>query len=71
MISARALEHVINCVKLLADIKPSTSRDLYALIKYLKKSPSIDITSEKNEPESYTFEELLASAEVTRYKDKN
>lgn len=70
MISARALEHVVNCVKLLADIKPSTSKDLYSLIKYLRKSPSIDVTGD-NEPESYTFEELLASAKLKSYKDKN
>ena len=71
VISQRALKQACNCIKLLADIKPSAGRDLHALISYLKKSPSIDVTGDDKKPESYTFEELLASAKLRSYKDKN
>ena len=66
MISERAVKQLLNCVKLLADIKPSASEDLHNLINYVKQSPNITYTGfgKKNKKDSFTLDEILKQAGI-------
>ena len=75
MVSERAIEQLLHCVALLADIKPSIAKDLHRLIEYVKNCPNIsyagfsDIKKEKQE-KTFTLEEILKQAGIT-YPDQN
>tara|TARA_R100000008_G_C3575991_1_gene165300 strand:+ start:687 stop:953 length:267 start_codon:yes stop_codon:yes gene_type:complete len=76
MISDRAVKQLLNCVKLLADIKPSAAEDLHGLINYVKKCPNIQYTGfdklkTKKKENGFSLDNILKEAGITYPKDKD
>ena len=68
MIPGKALKQLTNCVRLLADIKPSAAEDLHSLIEYVKNCPTIEYAAQ-DKNESKTLEQILEECNLRLPED--